>query len=118
MTGQSEPSEIELKLTLWPSDSDLLVTSEAWAPQPAQSLVSTYFDTPDHSLRKNGLSLRLRAGIQTLKAGNSSAAGLFDRGEWEWPVQGTSLDLTALECTPLGQMDLKACGIAVDVSTA
>ena len=114
MTGQSEPSEIELKLTLWPSDSDLLVHSDVWTPQPVQTLISTYFDTPDHSLRKNGLSLRLRAGTQTLKAGNGSAAGLFDRGEWEWPVQGAALDLAALMNTPLGQMDLKACGIALD----
>jgi inorganic triphosphatase YgiF len=105
MTRPSAPSEVELKLTLWPGDSHLLAQSDGWALEPVQRLTSTYFDTPDGALRKRGFSLRLRAGTQTLKAANSSAAGLFDRGEWEWPVEGTSINLSALSNTPVGDMD-------------
>ena len=52
---------------------------------------SIYFDTPDGKLRKAGLSLRIRQSdgkfIQTVKANQSSAAGLFARSEWEQSVK-------------------------------
>ncbi|MEP9374943.1 CYTH domain-containing protein [Mesorhizobium sp. KR1-2] len=53
---------------------------------------SIYFDTPAWDLFKRGVSFRIRQSgnerIQSVKAGNGSAAGLFARGEWEQSVAG------------------------------
>lgn len=52
-----------------------------------ERLISTYYDTPDLTLQRSGLSLRVRqqAGrfIQTVKAEDTGRAGLLSRGEWE-----------------------------------
>ena len=52
--------------------------------------VTTYFDTPDADLAREGLSLRVRRRgmrhVQTLKLGGGHN-GAFARNEWEWPVQ-------------------------------
>ena len=62
--------------------------------------MSTYFDTPDHSLAAAGIALRLRkAGrrwIQTVKRkdpGANAAHGLFSHVEIERPAPGGRLDL-------------------------
>jgi triphosphatase len=61
-------------------------------PTETQSLVSAYFDTPDHELRAAGFALRIRRQgrkrIQTVKAEGAPAAGLFVRSEWEHAVPG------------------------------
>jgi triphosphatase len=66
----------------------------------SSDLVSTYFDTPEMYLRKNGASLRVRAvgeqRLQTLKLEGSITAGLFERDEFESPVNGDRPDLDAL----------------------
>lgn len=73
------------------------------APQTVQQS-TTYFDTPDQALRKAGLSLRVRSAgggfVQTVKDAGSGGAGLFDRGEWEWPVALAEPDLAKLRGTP------------------
>ena len=85
------PNEIELKLVLKPGGADGL---EVWAllgdvPTKTRQR-SIYFDTPDHSLVKAGLSLRIRRSgrqrIQTVKAYGANGVGLFDRPEWEREV--------------------------------
>ncbi|SAK67896.1 CHAD domain-containing protein [Caballeronia ptereochthonis] len=64
-------------------------------------LTSTYFDTPDLHLHRNGASLRVRADgaerSQTLKLDGTVAAGFFERDEFESPVSGDSPDLERLQ---------------------
>ncbi|SAL03585.1 CHAD domain-containing protein [Caballeronia calidae] len=70
-------------------------------------LTSTYFDTPDLHLHKNGASLRVRTGgaerLQTLKLDGSVAAGFFERDEFESPVSGDSPDLALLRRSIAGR---------------
>lgn len=83
--------EIELKLQMSAGSADLIEASELLPrkPRPVQQR-SVYFDTPDRALAAAGMSLRIRQikqrRIQTIKAAGTSAAGLFERPEWEIPV--------------------------------
>ena len=57
-------------------------------------LVSTYFDTGKHKLKRHGLSMRVRQDgrkqIQTVKWAN---AAQFGRGEWETEIADDVPDL-------------------------
>lgn len=82
------PNEIELKLVLKQEDADGLAVWASLGAVPNKARQrSIYFDTPDHFLRKAGLSLRIRRSglqrIQTVKSHGANAVGLFDRPEWE-----------------------------------
>lgn len=70
---------------------------------------STYFDTPDKKLRTRGYTLRVRKVggrfIQTLKS-TGNGAGLFQRGEWEYEIEGQEPDPDKLLHTPLAQFDV------------
>ncbi|MGF6367308.1 triphosphatase [Paraburkholderia sp. RAU6.4a] len=97
--------ERELKLRVATEDlvkfrnASMLAQSEATAGTP-HLLTSTYFDTPDFSFHWCGTSLRVRTvgndKIQTLKREGSAKAGLFDRDEFEMPVNTDAPDLTLL----------------------
>jgi inorganic triphosphatase YgiF len=84
-------TEIELKLAARPADlPELKRALVAMAPASVgaqKRLVSTYYDTPDLTLQRSGLSLRVReqAGRfrQTIKAEDAARTGLHSRGEWE-----------------------------------
>ncbi len=102
----NQPTEIELKLGVAWSDVAQLTASSVWTDQEPRTLISIYFDTGDQHLRRAGLTLRLRAGIQTLKVMVPEAAGLFERAEWEHPVRGQAPDLSLLSQTPLATVDL------------
>jgi inorganic triphosphatase YgiF len=86
------PLEVELKLDLAPEAADALGASTL-LPGAARKVKqhALYFDTPAHALRRNGLSLRIRKSgtkrVQTVKADNAKAAGLYARPEWEMPVK-------------------------------
>src|SRR4051794_5390343 len=71
-------------------------------------LVSTYFDTVKHRLRRHGLSLRVRHDgrrhIQTIKRTSGAALG---RGEWETEIGGPLPDLTKVGGTPLERLASK-----------
>ena len=73
-----------------------------------QHLVSVYFDTGRHALRKHGLTLRIRSGgkrrVQTIKAVDTASACIFDRLEWETEIKGDKLDLIAAARTPVGDV--------------
>ncbi|MDF0521570.1 CHAD domain-containing protein [Bradyrhizobium yuanmingense] len=70
---------------------------------PAEAdLLSTYFDTPRHKLKRHGLSLRVRHDrktyVQTVK---SETDGRFGRGEWETLIESGTPDLTKLNGSPV-----------------
>lgn len=94
--------EIELKLTIRPEDASLFdqhpFILEHLQGQPQYyDLVSTYFDTSDHRLQKNGWSLRVREWggqyIQTLKSAGEQIEDLHHRHEWDQPIEGTTPNL-------------------------
>ena len=97
--------EIELKFLL-PPEAAALALAELKAVQAGEGAVrqldATYFDTPDHALRRAGYGLRVRDGEggrkQTLKS--ASAGGVFSRGEWETVIEGPGPDRDALALTP------------------
>jgi inorganic triphosphatase YgiF len=68
-------------------------------------LVSTYFDTGKHELRRHGLTLRVRkngnTNIQTVKSANGAQ---FGRGEWEAEIKNGAPDLREADDTPLGPL--------------
>ena len=78
----------------------------AEAGHHTRSQESVYFDTDDGEVHEAGYSLRVRrvgdCFTQTVKT-NGSTAGLFDRGEWEAPVEQMAPDPKALNRTPLGK---------------
>lgn len=73
--------------------------------QSEQTLVSTYYDTNKHKLRRHGLTLRVRKlkghYVQTVKA--DGARGVT-RGEWEHEVSGANPDLKKARHTPLRRL--------------
>jgi inorganic triphosphatase YgiF len=101
--------EVELKLELTPEAADAIEASGLLAADPETAQQdSVYFDTPDRDLAKRGLSLRVRRSdgkrIQTVKAEDARAVGLFARSEWERPVENDTpiLDDTTPVRTLLG----------------
>lgn len=100
--------ETELKLHIAPADllrlqrHPLLRELSIGRARPLQ-LHSIYFDTPELALRQQRMALRLRRQgrrwVQTLKGGGQASAGLHQRQEWETPVAGEHLDLTALQAS-------------------
>ena len=101
-------TETEIKFEVSPADLEKLSTSRSLRPSNGEivrhrHLVSTYFDTPKHALRRNGVSLRVRqAGkknIQTIKTATNGVA--IGRGEWEQRIDGNQPDLRAARGTPL-----------------
>ena len=104
-------AEVELKLEFSPADLGSLVAHPALqaclVPPEERDLVSTYFDTPDRTLHKAGVYLRLRESggrvVQTIKAAKS-AAELLERYEWEHELTGRSPDLGAAKGTALEKL--------------
>lgn len=111
--------EVELKLALPAFNSLNLARQLARTPVLArrhatrQQLHNIYYDTPDQVLQQARVVLRLRrAGsdakpqwLQTFKTGDRSDSALSQRGEWEVPVPGESLSLSALKDTPWSSID-------------
>jgi triphosphatase len=97
--------EIELKFLIAPeASSEILARLEG--REAVRQLDATYFDTPDHALRKAGFGLRIRDGEdgrkQTLKS--ASSGGVFARGEWESAVAGPEPDRDLLARTPAAKV--------------
>jgi len=109
LIDKEAPRELELKLEIAPGEVERLLRHPLLAraaPLPDQGghFHAVYYDTEDQSLRRAGLSLRIRLQngrhIQTVKAAGRSRGVTLDRGEWETPVAG-ELDLDAVRDTPL-----------------
>ncbi|WP_380872477.1 inorganic triphosphatase [Sphingomonas sp. DBB INV C78] len=98
--------ELELKLDAAPDAAAAIEASPLLAELPSQqkNLHSIYFDTRDHALRSVGLSLRVRHDgeryIQTLKATDAPAVGLFARKEWEREIPDNAIVID--DVLPLG----------------
>ena len=104
--------EVELKLELPVAATARLLerrfNRRAGGKGIRQHLVSAYFDTGKRTLRKQGLTLRVRSEgnrfIQTVKAVDTTSACLFDRVEWETEIESHKLDLMAAAQTPVGDV--------------
>ena len=103
--------EVELKLELPIAKAArplARIFNRLWGTGIEQHLVSVYFDTAKHALRKQGLTLRIRSGgkrrVQTIKAVDTASACIFDRLEWETEIEGDKLDLKAAARTPVGDI--------------
>lgn len=103
--------ETEIKFEVSPGDLQKLAASRSLRPSDGQlaehrHIVSTYFDTPNHLLKRHGISLRVRqAGkkrIQTIKTAANGVA--VARGEWEKRIRGNEPDLRAARGTPLQRL--------------
>lgn len=101
--------EIELKLEVAPEDAERLrsISPLASASHSEEHQHSIYFDTPRRKLQKAGFMLRVRQSgegmVQTVKSARNGA-GLFEREEWEAPVQTMAPDLEAACRTPLAKV--------------
>ena len=102
--------EQEVKLVVTSDDKlDLSLLPELLKMADGQivsdHLVSTYFDTDDLYLSKQGLGLRMRQinehYLQTVKTSGSVKDGLHQREEWEYDLAGPEWDLASLKLTPL-----------------
>jgi triphosphatase len=100
----SSSSEVELKFQLSPNDVAAIAANPIFAHKTTRvQLRSVYYDTPDWTLRRGGVSLRVRLKdgvfIQTVK--RQSTLGLFDRDEWECEIGGEMPDHSAWAGTPI-----------------
>lgn len=99
--------EVEVKLELAPTSLPALkrlsLLQNAKTRQRRVAQVSVYFDTEKHTLRKNGVMLRVRRQgrhyVQTIKATRN--AGSFARSEWETDIAGNQPDLEQAKGTAL-----------------
>ena len=89
----SSPASIKSALPELLKKLDAKDIKEAW-------LVNRYFDTDDLLLNKACIALRVREKggrfIQTLKTKGETIGGLSQRGEWEWEVPESKIDVARL----------------------
>lgn len=101
------PIEFEVKLEVEPASLrrlNKLRPIKALKQSPKQASETTvYFDTPNHRLHKEGLSLRVRRTggrhVQTIKASGNSAS--IERNEWESEISGPVPDFVIIKGTPV-----------------
>ena len=98
--------ETEFKLSLSPAAANRILRHKGLRSlrrgrRTKRRLVSTYFDTPRHALRKSEIALRVRDNgsgrQQTVKAPFRGPAGLQNFREWTVAVNGDSPDLRAVD---------------------
>ena len=108
-------SEIELKFALSAIELERVLQHPALRGRGrTQAMSSIYFDSPRLHLRRAGLTLRVRKSgrsmVQTVKRGRPT--DLFNRDEWETPLQGAEPDWAAAACTPAGRV-LSEAGVSL-----
>ena len=98
----NEHREIELKLAASPEDLKRLrrhplVQSLAQGRSVTHTLDSSYFDTEDHDLAGERVGLRIRRTgrrrVLTVKGERSASGGLFERSEFDVPIESDEPDL-------------------------
>src|ERR1700689_3799298 len=105
------PAEVELKLGVTPENIAALRNYPGFAgalQHPSREILdSVYFDSDERFLRNHGLTLRVRhideKRVQTIKSAEHGV-GLFERSEWEQPVDGDQPDLSGVKDTVLGRI--------------
>ena len=111
--------KIELKLALLDADPASLTTQLTNLPMLAKRkfthrhLHTTYFDTPNHHLRKAKMALQLRRfgtdvrplWVQTYETGDQGDSALSQRGEWGKSLAGDALEQSMLQNTPWADFD-------------
>ena len=101
-------TETELKFEVAPQDLRKLKATRALRRKPMkeENLVSVHFDTPNHEIARNGVSLRVRHNgdkrLQTIKFEGSD--GSFRRGEWEREIKGNLPNLRKAPGTALAPL--------------
>lgn len=100
------PNEIELKLLIDPAHlirflrHPLLKMHTRQRPR-TQRVLSIYYDTPDLTLHKHRIAVRLRhigqRWLQTVKTEGRVSAGLHERPEWEYETAENTLNFERLE---------------------
>jgi inorganic triphosphatase YgiF len=92
--------EIELKFLCAPGDLGAVLAAAPDGDDDTRELISVYFDTPELTLQKAGVSLRVRESkgrrILTMKRGEGLA-----REEYETPLEG---DQPSTELAPLKEI--------------
>jgi inorganic triphosphatase YgiF len=104
--------ETELKFRVKPRKLKMLgrwqIPGGEIGERTESDLVSTYFDTGRHKLRRHGLSLRIRqAGGKQIQTIKSVPGAQFGRGEWETEISGDAPDLGKIDGTPLERLTSK-----------
>jgi triphosphatase len=100
--------ETELKFEVTPRDLRKLRAARALQRRPLkeENLVSVYFDTPNHTLARNDVTLRVRHNgdkrLQTVKSGG--LVNSFRRGEWEHQIRGDVPNLRKAQDTALAAL--------------
>ncbi|HEY2047938.1 MAG TPA: CHAD domain-containing protein [Caulobacteraceae bacterium] len=109
----ADPREVELKFRVPREAGEALLASLDRKPD-REVLESTYFDTSQCALRKNGLTLRVRREggrwLQTIKT-SRACGGDLGRGEWEAATTGDAPDLAQARCTPAGRVLATDCDL-------
>lgn len=99
------PHEVELKLLIAPADVPRLqrhplLQTHTQRRLPTQRLLSIYYDTPELTLQKSRIAVRLRKigrrWVQTVKTEGRVTAGLHERPEWECETKEHTLDFEPL----------------------
>ena len=96
--------ELELKLGCLPTVAAEVCSLPLLSDLQTDSklLLNLYYDTPDESLKRMKMALRIRKSgdqwLQTLKTtGTTDASGLSTRGEYEWVIDGPNLNMDLLQ---------------------
>lgn len=114
-----KPVETELKLRFAAPQQWSQLLASPWLRELSgeampirQDLSSTYFDTPDLRLHRQGIAFRLRQEqdrwTATVKAGGSAVAGLHQRNEWNFPAPGPVPNPSLFQNTPVGPIIIEA----------
>ncbi|PAY04820.1 inorganic triphosphatase [Bradyrhizobium sp. UFLA03-84] len=96
-------SETELKFRVAARKLSSVLGSGGWLvrDRSERELVSTYYDTTKHKLKRHGLTLRIRkAGDRYMQTVKITGAAVT-RGEWEYEVVDNRPDLKKAKNTPL-----------------
>ncbi|PKM90185.1 MAG: hypothetical protein CVU87_03040 [Firmicutes bacterium HGW-Firmicutes-12] len=110
----STHKEVELKLRyfqeeLWEKISlePIIVKMLLHGSKRQMFLETIYYDTPSYSLKKAGLSYRIRhqeeEWIATVKADGVTSGGLHDRSEWSFVINNPEPDITPFYELPVGE---------------